>query len=243
MRTIKSLLVVTAVVGLMTTMGVRSFAGPLMPPLVPNAPVGGETTIVGVGGAVVGTVDWFVLPPGDYTGTVFAPLVESIFGTGVFATPFYIYAYQIEPAINDIENWTVNVKGPYIGTGTSSLDLDLVGHDVPLAGAFPNLGASPPPAESEVLGAPLQPMMFGPVNKPDNVTYDFDGDLDAGEESEVLWLLSDMPPTYWIGALSDGLPSPGIGLVPVPSPEPATVLLMMGALLGLGVVSRRRQKA
>lgn len=239
MRTLKSLSLMVAVSGLMAMMGARSFAGPLLPPLIP--PVGGETTIASALGTV-GTVDWFVLPPGDYTGTVFAPLVSDIFGTSV--SPSFIYAYQVEPLINDIEDWTVNVKGPYTGTGTSFLDLDLVGHDIPPAGAFPNLGAPPPPAENEVLGAPLQFMAFGPVNKPDNVTYDFDGLLDSGEESEVLWLLSDMPPTYWIGALSDGLPSPGTGLVPVPSPEPTTGMLLMMSVLGLGVIiSRRRQKA
>jgi hypothetical protein len=231
MKALRNLMLVAVVVGTMTLMGARSFAGPLLPPLSAVAPVAGETDIIGLNGGLVGRVDWLVLPPGNYTGTVFAPLVEGIFGVAI--SPLYIYAYQIEPAINDIENWTVNVKGPYLGSGTSFLDLDVVGHS---SVTFPNLAA-----ENELVGAPLQFMSFGPINKPDNVTYDFDGLLDIGEESEVLWLLSAMPPTYGIGALSNGLPSPGIGLVPVPSPEPTTLVLLLMGIVGVNVVRRRRK--
>jgi hypothetical protein len=231
MKALRNLMLVAVVVGTMTLMGARSFAGPLLPPLSAVAPVAGETDIIGLNGGLVGRVDWLVLPPGDYTGTVFAPLVADIFGVTI--SPLYIYAYQIEPAINDIENWTVNVKGPYLGSGTSFLDLDVVGHS---SAIFPNLAA-----ENELVGAPLQFMSFGPINKPDNVTYDFDGLLDIGEESEVLWLLSAMPPTYGIGALSNGLPSPGIGLVPVPSPEPTTLVLLLMGIVGVNVVRRRRK--
>jgi hypothetical protein len=231
MKALRNLMLVAVVVGTMTLMGARSFAGPLLPPLSAVAPVAGETDIIGLNGGLVGRVDWLVLPPGDYTGTVFAPLVVNIFGVAI--SPLYIYAYQIEPAINDIENWTVNVKGPYLGSGTSFLDLDVVGHS---SVTFPNLAD-----ENELVGAPLQFMSFGPVNKPDNVTYDFDGLLDIGEESVVLWLLSAMPPTYGIGALTDGLPSPGIGLVPVPSPEPTTLALLLMGIVGVNVVRRRRK--
>jgi hypothetical protein len=245
MKALRNLMLVAVVVGTMTVMGARSFAGPLLPPLSAVAPVAGETDIIGVGGVLVGRVDWLVLPPGDYTGTVFAPLVEDIFGPfdpgDPIVSPLYIYAYQIEPAINDIENWTVNVKGPYLGSGTSFLDLDVVGHDETI---FPNLGdthPNPPPKENELPSASLQFMNFGPIEKPDNVTYDFDGLLDIGEESEVLWLLSAMPPTYGIGALSDGLPAPGIGLVPVPSPEPTTLALLLMGIVGVNVVRRRRK--
>jgi len=180
-----------------------------------------------------------VLGPADYSSTVFAPLVYEIFGS--YYAPAYIYVYQIEPLIDDVENWTVNFpwKPPY-SSGPSFLDpafldLDVVGHD---AGTFPGLTG-----ENEVSGAPLQVMAFGPVNKPNNVTYDFDGLLDIGEESDVLWLVSDFPPVYGIGALSDGLPSPGTGLVPVPSPEPGTFMLLMMGIVGLGGVARLRRKA
>ncbi len=243
MRSLKSLWLMVAVSGLMAMVGSRSFAGPLLPLLTP--PVAGETDIVGSGGVLVGRIDWFVLPPGDYTNTVFAPLVIDVFdiepGFPAVA-PVYIYAYQVEPAINDIEDFTVNVRGPYLGSGTSFLDLDDVGHD---AAIFPNLGGAIPPPENEVDVATLQFMTFGPIEKPDNVTYDFDGELNASdiEESEVLWLVSEMPPTYWIGVLSNGLPAPGTGLVPVPSPEPATLVLLMMGAIGLGIVSRQRRKA
>jgi hypothetical protein len=237
MKALRNLMLVAVVVGTMTLMGARSFAGPLLPPLSAVAPVAGETDIIGYNGGLVGRVDWLVLPPGDYTGTVFAPLVEDIFGPfepgDPIVSPLYIYAYQIEPAINDIENWTVNVKGPYLGSGTSFLDLDVVGHSSVI---FSNLAA-----ENELVGAPLQFMSFGPINKPDNVTYDFDGLLGIGEESEVLWLLSAMPPTYGIGALSNGLPAPGTGLVPVPSPEPTTLALLLMGIVGVNVVRRRRK--
>jgi len=244
MKALRNLMLVAVVVGTMTVMSARSFAGPLLPPLSAVAPVAGETDIIGYEGGLVGRVDWFVLPPGNYTGTVFEPLVRNIFSidpNDPAISPLYIYAYQIEPAIDDIEDWTVNVKGPYLGSGTSFLDLDTVGHDET---TFPNLGdtpPNPPPDENELAGATLQPMAFGPINKPDNVTYDFDGLLDLGEESEVLWLLSEMPPTYGIGALSDGLPSPGVGLVPVPSPEPATLALMLMGIIGANIVRRRRK--
>ena len=231
MKALRNLMLVAVVVGTMTVMGARSFAGPLLPPLSAVVPVAGETDILGYNNTLVGRVDWFVLPPGDYTDTVFASLVENIFGA--FVSPLYIYAYQIEPAINDIENWTVNVRGPYLGSGTSLLDLDVVGHD---AATFPNLDG-----EHELVDAELQSMSFGPVEKPDNVTYDFDGQLDVGEESEVLWLISEMPPTYGIGALSNGLPAPGIGLVPVPSPEPATLVLLLMGVVGANIVRRRRK--
>jgi len=237
MKALRNLMLVAVVVGTMTVMGARSFAGPLLPPLSAVVPVAGETDILGYNNTLVGRVDWFVLPPGDYTGTVFATLVEDIFGPfdpgDPIVSPLYIYAYQIEPAIKDIENWTVNVRGPYLGSGTSSLDLDDVGHN---AATFPNLAG-----EHELDGATLQYMSYGPVEKPDNVTYDFDGELDVGEESEVLWLISEMPPTYGIGALSNGLPAPGTGLVPVPSPEPATLVLLLMGVVGANIVRRRRK--
>jgi len=251
MRAIKSLLVMTAVAGLVATMGARSFAGPLMPPLnvdqiaaIPGLQVAGESTIYGLVGVPPSTVpiayvDWLVLGPADYTSTVFAPLVTDIFGSPVALA--YIYAYQIEPLIEDISIFTVHFAPASItGAGFSNLDLDLVGHD---ASIFSNLGPTPSPAENEIAGAPLVTPTGVEIDPGNNVSWKFaTRDLDPGRESYVLWILSDLPPVYGIATAQDRLPSPGAGTVPVPSPEPGTFVLLMMGIMGLGGVARLRRK-
>jgi hypothetical protein len=86
---------------------------------------------------------------------------------------------------------------------------------------------------------------------PGGVRFDFrpDGNtpIGPGHESSILVAYSLLPPTYGPAKASD---TPNIGsasrvewrgLVPVPTPEPGTVVLLLGAM-GVGFLSRRYRR-
>ena len=208
------------------------WGAPAMGGLVSNMPVAGETTLLSVwdGTTVVGTVDWLVLNPGDYTGTDFAPLVMAI--TGGTTLNSYLYNYQIESNILDGELFSVNVGATsnVLSAGMVNMDLDAVGHD---AAHFANLAG-----EAEVAGAIIQ-AGSGFTSGSNNYTWDYASLLDTGEESEVNWFLSDLAPTMSNASYADSIPpSPGIGMVASVVPSPG-VLALIG-LAGLAGTRRRR---
>jgi hypothetical protein len=98
----------------------------------------------------------------------------------------------------------------------------------------------------------------GTIKNPDNVgfipggvRFDFrpsgNTPIGPGHESSILVAYSLLPPTYGPAKATD-TPDPDSasrvewrGLVPVPSPEPGTVVLLLGAM-GVGFLSRRYRR-
>jgi hypothetical protein len=98
----------------------------------------------------------------------------------------------------------------------------------------------------------------GTIKNPDNVgfipggvRFDFrpsgDTPIPTGHESSILVAYSLLPPTYGPAKATD-TPDPDSssrvewrGFVPVPTPEPGTVLLLLGAM-GVGFLSRRYRR-
>jgi hypothetical protein len=71
--------------------------------------------------------------------------------------------------------------------------------------------------------------------------------LAPNTESPTLYFITSFPPVYGVGAASNATPpspwnslAPGGQPVPVPSPEPTTALLLIGALMVGASVCRRR---
>jgi hypothetical protein len=69
----------------------------------------------------------------------------------------------------------------------------------------------------------------------------------AGTQSPTLFFITSFPPVYGVGGASNSQPpspwgslAPGGQPVPVPSPEPTTALLLIGALMVGASVCRRR---
>ena len=73
-----------------------------------------------------------------------------------------------------------------------------------------------------------------------SVYWLFDPDVPADGHSTTLLFTSPYEPTWKSSALADGgLPTPGSGLLPSPTPEPATMALL--ALGGVGMLLRRKR--
>lgn len=241
MRAIKSLLVVTAVAGLVTTMGARSFADKLPPTL--NLPkVAGESEIRDTTGVspsgFVGNVDWIVLAPGNYSGTVYVPF---ILGAGKDPSDLdeYLYLYQVEARTDYIVSFTVFTKGPVSKAGTFLVPLDLDSYDNnPVHDSnnsdFPWLSE-----EFDVSASLVSPDKF---KWPDPHLLQWqwaDVDFVTGQESYVMYLLSPLPPTYGLATLKNQ----GSGstlTIPVPSPEPSVIVLLMVGTGMMGIAYRRR---
>jgi hypothetical protein len=234
MCSIRKILVPALVFGFI----VPVFAGPLAPSLNVT-PVAGETTLLSANtpGVSVAYVDWMVLSEGDYSSSALKPLVNQAFGSCYIPQGKYFYAYQVESLIDEAEVFTVNIKDSSLvdAVGTSCLDLDSVGHS---AAYFPNLGGSP--AENEF--SSQQPLVDVTSEKLKStcITWRFDGELDAGEESEALWFISSCSPSYRPVAFQDSVPpSPGVGDIPS-NQVPAPGALLLG-ITGLGMINRVRR--
>lgn len=238
MRTIKSLLVVTAVVGLMTTMGARSFAAPLLPsfPSVwsPNQMIAGQSKLVNPGDINdYINVDWIVFYDAD----------------GIWGHPgSFVYMYQLENTAGSSAIRAFNVK--YGGTGVSDeigikagdLDVDTalwLGHNTT---NFANLNEPPSPKETEPGGSPQGiPTNYNALRLLDSVSFTTI-DIGITRESLVLYIIDPRPPMYGEAKAQDGTTWWGMVTlldttygdpVPVPSPEPQVALLLLAGLTGM----------
>jgi hypothetical protein len=219
------------------------FAGPIPSSPGPPFPSFGESDLASfiTPGNVV-RVDWIVMD-------------ASTFGfPGLFA-----YLYQVE-----------NVSGVYIDTFTVTFPAGVVpavevvafgvlaGDDLDVATTF-HPAHSPPNIFGELSELPLG---NAPSSTSVNVVGGFVTDItwtwtstDQGgfgllapnTQSPTLYFITSFPPVYGVGAASNATPpspwnslAPGGQPIPVPSPEPTTALLLIGALMVGASVCRRR---
>jgi len=251
MKALRNLMLVAVVVGTMTMMGARSFAG-VLPPLpsvwTPGQYVGGESHLAS--SKVVGSyisVDWWVF----FDGTT------------------YYYFYQLEnPSTEEIEQFTV-VFGPHPLTTAGQIEWVTAFGDT-----FDAATTAPVPAHS-ITGETYEPDTY--VNAPaGNVSVSSTGvtftDIDEtndpvglgpGKQNNYVFVITDpRPPMYGSGEALDGAigpwgsgwkyidpdgpgPQPGVWQfgdpIPVPSPEPTLALLLVTGLAGIGFLRRKRK--
>lgn len=229
-----------------------AMSGPLLPPL-PNTPstpgVAGESKLANLSVANdFIQVDWIVQDA--------AP-----FGfPGAFA-----YLYQIENTTTTGEGIrSFNVAFSVSATHTlaagvldgDNLDLATAFHAAHNADNFSNLGASPPPAETEPSPGTLSPASAGNYSVAvvrTGVSWNITGtpsNIGPGLQSITFFIIDLRPPMYGMAVAQDSgtqwrtgetLITGQIGdPVPVPSPEPAGVLLIAVGL-GMGVFFIRRR--
>lgn len=226
---------------LVPLMAAPALAGPIpaSPSPVPSA---GESLLTSfiVGPADSLNVDWEVLPTAL---TAFAP--------GLFA-----YEYQIEntSAASGVDAFSITI--PNIGSvvaagilGGDNLDLATAFHLAHDAITFPILATEADPFPLQALTSVLTT-----INLVDRtVSWSFDP-LVAGNQSDTLYFLATLPPTYGNAHAQDSSPpSPWGSLatlgqpVPVPIPNPQAATAGMALLGSLGVARmfyiRRRQES
>jgi hypothetical protein len=209
-----------------------------LPPNLSTFPVAGESELYdSTLNGYAGNVDWLVLAPGDYTGTIYEPFVVHVFSSPI-ATE-YLYLYQVEGRAAGNNSFTIYVTGPWSGGGTFTTNLDL--DDVHNSITFPYLSG-----ELEVPSASLvSPNNFGitssPLGELFQWTWNPGNTLDAGEQSYVLFITSPAPPTYGYATLKDTY-SGNTFTIAVPSPEPASFVLLLMGVAASGVILRRKTK-
>lgn len=238
MRAFKSLLVMTAVAGLVAMMWARSFAAPLLPsfPSVwsPNQMIAGQSKLVNPLSAPNNfndfiNVDWIVFYDAD----------------GIWGYPgSFVYMYQLENTAGSSAIRAFNVK--YGGTGVSDEvgikagDLDVnnlplwLGHNTT---NFANLND-----ETEPGGSPQGiPANYNALRLLDSVSFTTI-DIGITQESLVLYIIDPRPPMYGEARAQDGANWWGMVTflgttygdpVPVPSPEPQVALLLLAGLTGM----------
>jgi len=225
----------------------QSWAGPLMPSFPDVWDVGqkvaGQSTLgVSSGSGVPLTVDWIVV----FWGNV-----------GPGGEPVWGYYYQIEnpqtqPNVSKtVAILTITTPGPpFFAAGSiANTNLDTNFSDIGsvpghTAANYSNLGASPPPEEFEPDPGNIQNPSGVSLTRFD-VTYYFgpppELEIAVGNQSTVLYAYAFAPPTYGIATAQNTLVQWG-GPVPVPSPEPGTVVLLVLGTVGMGILRRYRRK-
>jgi len=230
---ILSWLWMTAVVTMLMARAV--FAGPIPPSPAPPSFGESDLTSFTTPGSVV-RVDWMVI---DASGFGFP---------GLFA-----YLYQVENVSGiDLDLFTVTFPAGVVPVGEVVSVGILIGDDLDVATSYH------PPHDTPNISGEITELPLG--NAPINVSTDVMGGfvsnitwtwakdlLITGTESPTLYFICSLPPTYGVGGASNAMPpspwtslAPGGQPVPVPSPEPATVLLLIGALMTGAIVCRRR---
>ena len=190
----------------------------------------GESLLTSTTGVAFIRIDWQVFSPADAT----APLGST---PGLFQ-----YVYQAEATVgtvvngspNDISSFTIAFVGPaFTAFGTIAGNL-LEGSEInPVTGLALTCCTAP---TNTPLSAGTATATFGsPV-------------IPQGGQSTLLIGLSPFGPTGGFGTAVDGAPgspwastNPGGQLIPVPAPEPTT-LMLLGLATGLaGFVTRKRK--
>jgi hypothetical protein len=237
MKALRNLMLVAVVMGLVTA---KLFAGPIPSPLpdpkfVPGNVVKGQSTLLGEDGSAI-QVDWIVawIPGPDLYG----------------------YAYQLENfSTTDVTSFTIVPLGPIV---PGSVFISPAGSDwdPSAAGGWP-LPLWPADAATHDIVGEVEPE-GGLGNSPTSGGVGIDGSISwtwpvgaqllPGTETVIIGFLSPMAPTYGKGNAFDGAPTGGWGPsfnplsdpLPVPSPEPTTILLLA---TGLGIVGIYRRKS
>jgi hypothetical protein len=214
----------------------RVQAGPI-PPSPSPVPSAGESLLTSsfiAGNAV--NIDWEVIP---VSGTAF--------GQGTYA-----YLYQIEnTSTSGVDIFSVSLPSAVsfnsivaIGSlANDSLDTLTAFHPAHNASTFPILATEFEPAATQNLTNVNANLNAGD----DTATWSFNP-LAQGFQSTTLYFLSTQPPVYGLATLQDHIPpspwtslGPNAQQVPVPVPEPTSVVLLGLGVLGL-VGVRRLQK-
>jgi len=219
------------------------FAGPIPSSPGPPFPSFGESDLASFTtlGNVV-RVDWIVM---DATAFGFP---------GLFA-----YLYQVENVSGvDIDTFTVTFPAGVVPAVEVANFGVLSGDDLDAETGFHPAHSSP-----NIVGELSElPLGNAPSSTNINVVGGFvanitwtwtseesggSGLLIAGTESPTLFFITSLPPVYGVGGASNSQPpspwgslAPGGQPIPVPSPEPTTALLLIGALMVGASVCRRR---
>lgn len=213
--------------------GVLAWANPaiavplpaLTPAPVAGSPIQGQSDIsVSLGSGSPINVDWSI-EAGDFTG-----------GGSAFT-----YFYQVENASGnpDLSSFTVNTTAlGVVSAGFIVGDLDLAGG----VWTAHSLGG----AETEVASGVYTGTTFATIaSDGSSVSYTFNGPkLLGGVESDILYLTSNLVPGYGTAQIQDTATqwaSPES--VPIPTPEPASLILMGSGLAGLGLWGRKKKSA
>jgi len=217
---------------------IPSWADPLMPSFPAVWDVGqkvaGQSTLgVTYGSGVPLTVDWIVV----FWGNV-GPVGEPVWG----------YYYQIENPNTDtsktVAAFTITTPGPPFFDAGFIADTNLDTNFSDTYGSVPGHTA----ANYSNLVGEFEPDP-GNIQNPSgvdltlfDVTYSFSKpEIAVGNQSTVLYAYAFVPPTYGIATAQNTLVQWG-GPVPVPSPEPGTVVLLVLGTAGMGILRRYRRK-
>ena len=223
------------------TAAIPSWADPLMPSFpdvwAEGQKVAGQSTLgVTFGSGAPLTVDWIVV----------------YWGNNVWGYYYQIENPQTQPNVSKtVAILTITTPGPpFFAAGSiANTNLDTNFSDIGsvpghTAANYSNLGASPPPEEFEPDPGNIQNPSGVSLTRFD-VTYYFgpppELEIAVGNQSTVLYAYAFVPPTYGI-AISQDSDVQWRGLVPVPSPEPGTVVLLVLGTVGMGILRRYRRK-